>query len=139
MGRAGLEDLLPLSPLQEGLLFHALYDGTNGDRGPDVYAVQLVVALAGPVDPAAFRAAGEALLGRHANLRAGFRLGRSGRPAQLLPRAVELPWREVDVSDLDPDERAARARRPHRRRARAPLRPRPPARAAARARPPWRG
>ncbi|MDP8969938.1 MAG: condensation domain-containing protein, partial [Actinomycetota bacterium] len=82
--------------------------GTNGDGGPDVYAVQLVLALAGPVDPAALRAAGEALLGRHANLRAGFRFGRSGRPAQLLPRAVELPWREVDVSDLDPDERSAR-------------------------------
>ncbi len=108
MGRAGLEDLLPLSPLQEGLLFHALYDGTDGDAGPDVYAVQLVLALAGPIQPAAFRAAGEALLQRHANLRAGFRFGRSGRPAQLLPRAVELPWREVDLSDLDPDECAAR-------------------------------
>ena len=36
-----IEDVLPLSPLQEGLLFHALYDG----RGPDVYTVQLVLAI----------------------------------------------------------------------------------------------
>ena len=32
-----IEDILPLSPLQEGLLFHALYDA----RAPDVYTVQL--------------------------------------------------------------------------------------------------
>ena len=38
-----IEDMLPLSPLQEGLLFHALYDA----QAPDVYSVQLVLALAG--------------------------------------------------------------------------------------------
>ena len=32
-----LDDILPLSPLQEGRLFDALYDA----RGPDVYTVQL--------------------------------------------------------------------------------------------------
>src|SRR5262249_21713777 len=32
-----IEDVLPLSPLQEGLLFHALYDA----QAPDVYTVQL--------------------------------------------------------------------------------------------------
>ena len=37
-----IEDILPLSPLQEGLLFHALYDA----QAPDVYTVQLVLALA---------------------------------------------------------------------------------------------
>ena len=44
-----LEDVLPLSPLQEGLLFHALYDA----QAPDVYTVQLVLALEGPLDAAA--------------------------------------------------------------------------------------
>ena len=34
-----IEDMLPLSPLQEGLLFHALYDA----QAPDVYTVQLVL------------------------------------------------------------------------------------------------
>lgn len=108
MARTGLQDLLPLSPLQQGLLFHALYDGAGGDGGPDPYAVQLVLALAGPVDAAAMRAAGEALLRRHANLRAGFQMGRSGQPAQLIPHAVELPWCEVDLSDDDPQRRGDR-------------------------------
>ncbi len=36
-----IEDILPLSPLQEGLLFHALYDAA----GPDIYTVQLELEL----------------------------------------------------------------------------------------------
>ena len=43
-----IEDILPLSPLQEGLLFHALYDA----QAPDVYTVQLVLGLEGPLDGA---------------------------------------------------------------------------------------
>ena len=42
-----IENILPLSPLQEGLLFHAVYD----DHGPDVYTVQLRLELEGPLDP----------------------------------------------------------------------------------------
>ena len=45
--RAGLHDVLPLSPLQEGLLFHVQL--TQGET--DVYVVQLVADLEGAVDP----------------------------------------------------------------------------------------
>ena len=41
-GYAQIEDILPLAPLQEGLLFHALYDA----QSPDVYTVQLELASA---------------------------------------------------------------------------------------------
>ena len=41
-----IEDVLPLSPLQEGLLFHALYDA----QAPDVYTVQLELDLEGPLE-----------------------------------------------------------------------------------------
>ncbi len=44
-----LEDILPLSPLQEGLLFHALYDA----QGPDLYTVQLELELEGALDGSA--------------------------------------------------------------------------------------
>ena len=63
-----LEDILPLSPLQEGLLFHALYD----TQGPDLYTVQLVFGLEGPLDAQGLQAAAEALLRRHTSLRACF-------------------------------------------------------------------
>ena len=42
-------DVLPLTPLQQGLLFHA---STAQGSGDDVYAVQLDIALSGPLDPA---------------------------------------------------------------------------------------
>ena len=49
-----IEDILPLSPLQEGLLFHALYDA----QAPDVYTVQLELTLEGALDSAALEAGG---------------------------------------------------------------------------------
>ncbi|TXS05249.1 non-ribosomal peptide synthetase, partial [Streptomyces sp. adm13(2018)] len=101
---SGLEGVLPLSPLQEGLLFHSLLD--DGE-GPDVYAVQLAVDLEGPLDANRLKDAMAALLRRHANLRAGFRSVRSGKPVQFLLREVDLPWREADLTRLPVEEREA--------------------------------
>ncbi|MEV0634720.1 amino acid adenylation domain-containing protein [Streptomyces sp. NPDC050619] len=102
MTRSGIADILPLSPLQEGLLFHALYDD---ERSPDVYAAQQILELTGPVDPAAVRAAGQALLDRHPNLRACFRRREAGEPVQIVPTDVELPWAEAELFPLDEAER----------------------------------
>ncbi|MFD1147728.1 amino acid adenylation domain-containing protein [Saccharothrix hoggarensis] len=92
-----LDDVLPLSPLQEGLLFHTLYD----EGGLDVYVGQTVIDLDGEVDAAALRAACQALLDRHPTLRAGFRHTDAGVPVQFVPSAVELPWHEVNLSTMD--------------------------------------
>ncbi|EFH28219.1 condensation domain-containing protein, partial [Streptomyces sviceus] len=104
MTRSGISDVLPLSPLQEGLLFHAQYDD---DQAPDVYAAQQVLELTGAVDPAAVRAAGQALLDRHPNLRACFRRRDGGAPIQIVPSDVELPWAEADLSAYDENGREA--------------------------------
>lgn len=66
MTQARIEDMLPLSPLQQGMLFHSVYDAS----APDVYTVQVSVSLAGPVDADRLERAGAALLRRHPNLRA---------------------------------------------------------------------
>ncbi|MFI6516695.1 amino acid adenylation domain-containing protein [Spirillospora sp. NPDC050679] len=99
-----LEDILPLSPLQQGLFFHALYD-----TGQDVYTAQLVFDLDGPLDTAALRAAAATLLRRHANLRSGFRQRKEGTPVQVVHRQVRLPWEEADLSALPEAEREAEA------------------------------
>ncbi|MBX7555725.1 amino acid adenylation domain-containing protein, partial [Streptomyces sp. tea 10] len=102
--KPGLADVLPLTPLQEGLLFHALYD----EHSADVYTVQLVFDLEGALDAAALRAAAEALLRRHPNLRAGFRHEGLSRTVQVVPQTVELPWTETDLStETDPERRSA--------------------------------
>ncbi|WP_435612847.1 amino acid adenylation domain-containing protein [Streptomyces sp. bgisy159] len=106
MKTSGLEDVLPLSPLQEGLLFHAL-EGAAQDTGGDVYTTQLVLDLTGPLDAPRLRTAAEALLRRHANLRAGFRQRANGQAIQVVHRQVELPWQETDLTGIPADGREA--------------------------------
>ncbi|MDL4819440.1 amino acid adenylation domain-containing protein [Actinomadura opuntiae] len=105
MTTSQLEDILPLSPLQQGLFFHALYDS-----GHDVYTAQIAFDLRGPLDADALRAAAATLLRRHANLRAGFRQRKEGSPVQVVHRTVRLPWRDADLTGLPAAERDARAR-----------------------------
>ncbi|MBO0821573.1 MAG: AMP-binding protein, partial [Nocardiopsaceae bacterium] len=92
-------DILPLAPLQEGLLFHALYDGASGD----VYVVQLSLELTGRVDGERLRAAAQALLARHPHLAARFLTRGSGQPVQVIPRTAEVPWREADLRGREGD------------------------------------
>ncbi|MFJ3442332.1 condensation domain-containing protein [Streptomyces sp. NPDC086081] len=99
--RPVVEDVLPLSPTQEGMVFHALYD----EHAPDVYTGRLVIRLEGPLDAGRLRTAADALLARHANLRAAFRTQRSGRPVQVIAGGVRTPWRHTDLSGLPPAER----------------------------------
>ncbi|WP_435884538.1 amino acid adenylation domain-containing protein, partial [Streptomyces toxytricini] len=89
-----IEDVLPLSPLQEGLLFHSLF----AQDEDDVYAVQLSADVEGAFDSEALRAAARTLLRRHPNLRAGFRHQPSGRAVQVVPRHTEPEWRERDLT-----------------------------------------
>jgi hypothetical protein len=101
------EDVWPLAPLQEGLLFHATYDG----EGTDVYTIQLAFDLDGRLDPRALRAAADTVVRRHANLRAGFRHRKSGKPVQVIAWTVDLPWTETDLSGLPEAARVAEADR----------------------------
>ncbi|MGW3165544.1 amino acid adenylation domain-containing protein [Streptomyces sp. NPDC001142] len=103
----GLSDVLPLTPLQEGLLFHSVL----AKDGADAYAAQLVFDLEGPLDPVALRAAAGALLGRHAGLRAAFRHEDVARPVQIICEDVRIPWRERDLTGLPEEGRQEEARR----------------------------
>ncbi|EWS95122.1 non-ribosomal peptide synthetase [Streptomyces filamentosus] len=105
-----LVDVLPLTALQEGLVFHAAYD----DRAPDVYNVQLGIDLEGPLDADVLRAAAQALLDRHGNLRAGVRQpGRVGH-VQVVRARVDLPWAEADAADEAEADRLAQEDRSRR-------------------------
>ncbi|MFD0804231.1 condensation domain-containing protein, partial [Streptomonospora algeriensis] len=77
---SGLEDILPLTPLQEGLLGETQID----TEGSDVYNVQVALELDGGLDPERLRAAADALLRRHPNVRAAFRRRKNGQAAALV-------------------------------------------------------
>jgi len=86
-----VEDMYPLSPLQEGMLFHSLYDPRAGE-----HVEQVVCRLRGELDPAAFRSAWEEVVDRHPALRSGFVWRQRDEPFQVVFRRVEIPWREED-------------------------------------------
>ncbi|MDF5758247.1 non-ribosomal peptide synthetase [Spongiactinospora sp. TRM90649] len=102
---AGEPAELPLSPLQEGLLFHLLLAGD----GRDVYVQQAVVTLAGPVDPGRMAAAARDVLGKYPNLRAGFRSD-GARTTQFVPDEWDVDWTFAEVDDLEAFAEAQRAR-----------------------------
>ncbi|GAA1302390.1 non-ribosomal peptide synthase/polyketide synthase [Saccharothrix xinjiangensis] len=93
----GVEDVLPLTPLQEGLLFHHLYEGA----GADVYTVQVHVDVEGAVDAARLRSALDGLSRRHPALRAEFRHVGRGEPVQVIRDDVRIPLREVVSAGFD--------------------------------------
>lgn len=104
---SSMTDILPISPLQEGFLFHSLLAGPSGDA----YTSQMTFDLEGPLDGAAMRAAAEALLSRHPNLRVAFAYGDLPEPVQVVHADVPLPWAEADLSALTDEKRGAEARR----------------------------
>ncbi|ONI77949.1 hypothetical protein ALI144C_31620 [Actinosynnema sp. ALI-1.44] len=91
-----IEDILPLSPLQEGMLFHSVLD----EDGTDVYIAQLVLDLTGPLDLRRLRGAVQALVARHSALRSCF-VRDVGDPIQVVLRAVDVPWTEIEVTGTD--------------------------------------
>ncbi|MFI1735532.1 amino acid adenylation domain-containing protein [Streptomyces acidicola] len=95
-GRFGrLTEVWPVTPAQSGMLFHTLLAGASAF---DAYHMQMVFHLSGDVDPERMRRAGQALLDRHANLRAAYVEQADGDVVQVVPRAVTLPWRHLDLS-----------------------------------------
>ncbi|WP_431952930.1 amino acid adenylation domain-containing protein [Nocardia lijiangensis] len=92
-----LSDIWPLTPLQKGLLFHALVS----EEAVDAYVMQLVLELRGYVDPKRLRRVAQMLLDRHANLRTAFDADIGAEPVQVVLEHVGTPLVELDLSELD--------------------------------------
>ncbi|MFI9509699.1 amino acid adenylation domain-containing protein [Nocardia sp. NPDC052566] len=94
-----IADVFALSPLQEGLLFHALRDGAA-----DVYTMTASFELAGAADPDRLAVAFERMAARHPNLSAAFCYEEFDQPVQVVPRTPQLAWRVVDLRGLPVEE-----------------------------------
>ncbi|MFJ8039081.1 amino acid adenylation domain-containing protein [Kitasatospora sp. NPDC096147] len=101
-----VSEVWPLSPLQEGMYFHASYD--SGDA-LDVYLSQETLELDHRLDPDRLRAACRALLERNPGLRAGFTADGVPDPVQYLVAEAEVPLAVADLAHLPEAEQEERA------------------------------
>ncbi|MCE0540781.1 amino acid adenylation domain-containing protein [Kineosporia rhizophila] len=91
-------EILPLSPLQSGLLYHILRARETGDH--NAYISQICYDLKGSVNEDRMGEAIRAALHRHPNVRAAFVSGAEGE-VQVIPALRQLPLRVVRRADYD--------------------------------------
>jgi amino acid adenylation domain-containing protein len=101
-----IEDAYPLSPLQQGMLFHTLESPGSG-----VYLQQLSCRVEGPLDAAAFARAWETVVARHATLRTAFEWRQLERPLQVVYRRADVPFQLEDWRALPAEAQDALWRR----------------------------
>ncbi|MCE3554391.1 amino acid adenylation domain-containing protein [Pseudonocardia sp. RS11V-5] len=103
-----VEDVWPLSPLQEGLYFQSLFDAAD-DTALDVYTGQTRFELDHRADLTRLRGTVQALQRRHPTLRCAF-VDPGDGVVQVVRGGVGDPLTEHDLSELDPaaaEQRAA--------------------------------
>ena len=103
MNESLIEDIYPLSPMQEGFLFQSLYD-----PDPEAYFVQMNFRFRGELQPEPFRNAWLMLCARHGVLRSAFVHEGLSRPAQVV-----LKRRPPEITFTDLRHLAAGERQVH--------------------------
>jgi hypothetical protein len=91
-------DIYELSPLQQGMLFHAL-----SAPGAGVDIEQIIVTLREPLDVATFEQAFRDVMQRHSVMRTRFRWRDVDEPCQEVLAQAELTATVADWRDLAPD------------------------------------
>ena len=105
MNAGDVDDIYPLTPTQEGLLFHTLLAPESG-----VYVIQQHGLLEGELDLAALSAAWDRVVERRAILRTSFEWDGLDRPLQIVHRRVHLPLSTEDRTAIPAEEQEARWR-----------------------------
>ena len=90
-----IQDIYPLSPMQEGMLFHSLYSPDS-----EVYKEQFSCKLIGSLDRSAFKSSWQKVIERHDILRTAFVWEEVDEVLQIVHKAVELPFIYLDYSDI---------------------------------------
>jgi len=94
-----VSEVYPLSPLQQGMLVHALSTDV-----PGVDIEQILCSTTEPLDIAALRAAWESVIDRHPPLRTRFVWEENSAPHQVAEPEAPLDFRELDWRAAPGDE-----------------------------------
>ncbi|MEG5139388.1 MULTISPECIES: non-ribosomal peptide synthetase [unclassified Microcoleus] len=99
MSKGNIEDFYPLSPAQQGILFHSLYQPESG-----VYFGQLLCVLRGDLNVSAFRNSWQKVVERHPILRTCFVWKNLKDPVQAVRKQTALSWQQMDWRSLSVSE-----------------------------------
>jgi len=94
-----IEGVYRLSGLQEGMLFHGLYDGQVGS-----YVTQFAAELVNP-DLQIFQKSWDLIMERHSILRSGFYHDVFRVPVQCVNREVRMPVEVMDYREMEEEDR----------------------------------
>jgi len=95
-GAAGIQDIYPLAPLQEGILFHHLLE-TQGDP----YITRSIIVFDKRTRLDAFLDALQTVINRHDILRSSVRWDGLQQPVQVVHRNAPLPVEELAAVEKD--------------------------------------
>ncbi|WP_392890556.1 amino acid adenylation domain-containing protein [Pseudomonas migulae] len=101
---SAIEDIYPLTPMQQGMLFHTLYEPQA-----EAYINQLRLDIQG-LDLAAFGRAWQAAINRHDILRSSFHWLGLEAAHQVIHRQIDLQLQVIEAADIDLDALAAEER-----------------------------
>ncbi|MBS9394662.1 MAG: amino acid adenylation domain-containing protein [Dolichospermum sp. LBC05a] len=98
-----VESIYPLSPMQQGMLFHSIY-------APDsrVYCNQTLITICTDINVIAFKRAWEQVVERYSVLRTLFLWEKRQQPLQVVRKQVDLPWNYQDWRNLSSIEQQQR-------------------------------
>ncbi|MFB2880052.1 non-ribosomal peptide synthase/polyketide synthase, partial [Floridanema aerugineum] len=97
--KQNIEDIYPLSPMQQGMLFESLYAPDSG-----VYFQQVVCTFEGNLDLSAFKQAWQQVVARHSVFRTAFLWERVSQPTQIVYRQVDVAIETFDWRGLSAQE-----------------------------------
>jgi amino acid adenylation domain-containing protein len=97
MSEKNIADIYPLSPLQQGMLFHSLYAPNSG-----VYGVQIGYEVRGDLNITAFEQAWQQVVDRHPVLRTAFVWDKLEKPLQVVGRQVKATLEQHDWREIPP-------------------------------------
>lgn len=95
--KPAVEDIFPLAPVQQGMLFHTLADPEGG-----YYVVQIDWTIDGDLDVAAFEHAWRHVTQRHPSLRSGIVWQGQKEPLQVVRPTATLEFDHLDWSTATP-------------------------------------
>ena len=96
LDKKNIEDILPLTPIQEGMLFHYLKN-PEGDH----YFEQLSLNMSGEIDPEIMKMAWDYVRETNEALRTVFRWDKLERPIQIILKNHDIPFEYHDLTRLE--------------------------------------